>query len=129
MKIIYSLPTLGIDIEPVNRQNIYLEIVHDQERLINEAGILSVGLKNFFLAREDVRRIMVALNTNPGITEGLPLDIHISELNQVNIINMYVDFMDGFQRSDDVITASIKMLQSIDWLDDKTDAFTFESMY
>lgn len=126
MKIRYLLN--GTPVNPVRREDIYLEINHDQESVINQPAP-HVGINNLYFAREDVKKIMALLNQPPGITEGVPFDIVITERGQSQTINMYLDLMNGFQRSNDGISATVKMLQSLDWLDDKVDAFTYESMY
>lgn len=128
MKVDYYLPTLGFSLNPVNRREIFLEINHDQQSVINQPAP-HVGINNLRLSREDVKRIMRHLNQPPGITEGLPLQIRINEKGLSDVIEMYIDFMDGFSKSRDHQEMTIKMLQSMDWLDDKVDAFTFESMY
>lgn len=119
----------GTYVNPVNPQNIFLEINHDQESVINQPRP-HVGISNLELRREDVAVIMAALNQAPGITEGIPYDIEITERGVTEIINMYVDCMDGgFARSDDGINTGIKMVQSLDNINDRVDGFTCESMY
>ena len=126
MRIEYEL--LGQPCNPVNRSDIYLEISHDQESVINQPKP-HVGINNLFFAREDIQKVMAYLQNAPSITEGVPFDIKITEQGLTHVINMYLNLMDGFSRSNDGISASVKMLQSLDWLDDKVDGFTFESMY
>src|ERR1035437_114688 len=117
----------GQPCNPVKREGIYLEINHDQGSVINQS-CPNVGVKNLYFAREDILKIMTWMDNPPGITEGIPFDIEITENNTVDTINLYLDLMDGFQRSNDGIQASVKLLQSLDWLEDKVK-FTFESMY
>ena len=126
MKITYLLN--GIPVNPVNRNEIYLEVNHDQESIINQSAP-HVGINNLYFAREDVSRIMSLLSQPPGITEGIPFDIVITERGQTQTIRMYLDMMDGLQRSKEGIKCAVKMQQSLDWLDDKVEAFTHESMY
>lgn len=126
--MIVEYELLGKDFNPVNRQDITLEINHDQESVINQPRP-HVGINNLYFSREDLLNIMAYLNTPPGITEGAPFNIRVTEKNQTEIINMYLDFMNGFKRSNDGISCAIVMLQSLDWLDNKTDGFTLESMY
>ncbi len=126
MKVQYKL--LGQPCNPVNRSEIYLEVNNDQESVINQPKP-HVGINNLYFAREDILKIMNYLNSAPGITEGIPFDIEIMERGQTEVLNLYLDLMDGLKRSNDGISATVKMLQSLDWLDDKTDGFTFESMY
>lgn len=126
MKIDYYIK--GIPVNPVNRSEIYLEINHDQEAIINQPAP-HVGINNLYFAREDVKLIMDLLSQSPGITEGIPFDIVMTERGQSQTIRMYIDLMDGLQRSRDGIQATVKMQQSLDWLDSKVEAFTHESMY
>lgn len=127
MVVQYKL--LGQYVNPVNSREITLEISHDQESIINQPKP-HVGINNLYFAREDIRTIMEYIATSPGcLTEGLPFDIEIKERGVTETINMYLNLMEGFKRSNDGIEASVKMLQSIDWLDDRIDGFTFESMY
>jgi hypothetical protein len=126
MRVDYYLN--GFPVNPVKRQDIYLEVNHDQEAVIDRA-LPHVGINNLYFAREDVSYIMSQLSQPPGITEGIPFEIRITERGQTQVIQMYLDLMHGLERSNDGITASVKMLQSLDWMDDKVDAFTFESMY
>jgi hypothetical protein len=126
MKVQYLLD--GQEVNPINRRDISIEINHDQESVIDQPRP-HVGINNLYLAREDVKKIIEKLSTTPGITEGIPFDIIITERGQQSIVNMYVDMMDGLKRSRNGIQASLKMVQSLDWLDDKADSFTFESLY
>lgn len=126
MKVEYLLN--GKVVNPINRRNISIEINHDQESIIDQPRP-HVGINNLYLAREDVKLIMNELANVPGITEGIPFDVIVSERGQSATINMYVDMMDGLYRSKNGIQAAIKMVQSLDWLDDKIDSFTFESLY
>src|SRR3989304_1919098 len=127
--MIVKYKLLGNYINPVNSREISLEISHDQESIINQPKP-HVGINNLYLAREDIQTIMNYIATSPGcLTEGLPFDIEIKERGVTETINMYLNLMEGFKRSNDGIEASVKMLQSLDWLDDRIDGFTFESMY
>lgn len=126
MRIDYFLN--GSPVNPVKREEIYLEINHDQESVINQPRP-HVGINNLRFAREDVAAIMTLLSQPPGITEGISFDIRITERNVAEVINMYIDLMEDFQKSNEGIQVKVKMLQSLDWLDDKADAFTFESLY
>lgn len=126
MKIQYLLD--GQEVNPVNRREISIEVNHDQYSVIDEPRP-HVGVSNLYFAREDVRKLMAKLSTSPGITEGVPFDIVISERGQSYTLKMYIDGMDGFQRSRNGLQAAVKMIKSLDWLDDKADAFTFESLY
>ena len=129
MIITYEFPTLGLSVEPERRDEISLEINHDQESIIDEPRS-HVGINRLYFAREDVKRIMqAALNQPPGITEGVPFNIVIREGNQTHTVPLYMDLMDGFERSNNRLTGSFKMRQSMDWFDDKVDGFTYESMY
>jgi len=40
-----------------------------------------------------------------------------------------LDLMTGLKRSNDGIYADIKMIQSLDWLENRVDGFTFEALY
>src|SRR3989304_4966385 len=127
--MIVKYKLLGNYVNPVNSREISLEISHDQESIINQPKP-HVGINNLYLAREDIQTIMNYIATSPGcLTEGLPFDIEIKERGVTETINMYLNLMEGFKRSNDGIEASVKMLQSLDWLDDRIDGFTFESMY
>lgn len=126
MRIDYYLD--GLAVNPINRHEIYLEINHDQQAIINRP-VPHVGINNLFFALSDIKKIMAKLNQPPGITEGIPFDIVVIENGAAQTINMFIDPMNGFQRSNDKIQASVKMLQSIDRLNDAVDAFTYESLY
>lgn len=127
--MIVKYKLLGQPVYPVNSREISLEISHDQESIINQPKP-HVGINNLYFAREDIQTIMNYIATSPGcLTEGLPFDIEIKERGVTETINMYLNLMEGFKRSNDGIEASVKMLQSLDWLDDRIDGFTLESMY
>lgn len=126
MKIDYLLK--GVPVQPLKREEIFFQVTHDQASVINQDRP-HVGISNLYFTREDVKKIRQQLNQNPGITEGIPFDVVITERGQTETINMYLDLMDGLKNSKDGISIACKMLQSLDWLDDKVDAFTFESMY
>lgn len=126
MKIQYLLD--GEEINPVNRRDISIEVNHDQESVIDQPRP-HVGINGLYLAREDVKKIMQKISNSPGITEGVKFDIVITERGLSHTLNMYVDMMEGFERSVNGVQATVKMLQSMDWLDDKVDSFTFESLY
>lgn len=125
MKIQYLLD--GQEVNPINRREISIEINHDQESVVDQPRP-HVGVNNLYFAREDVKKIMDIVS-NRGLSEGIPFDIVITERGQSAIINMYIDMMEGLKRSKDGIQASLKMVQSLDWLIDKADSFTFESLY
>jgi hypothetical protein len=127
MKIDYFLPTIGIAVNPVNRRDIYLEVNHDQGAVINQPAP-HVGINNLYFAREEVKMIMDYVAQH-GLTEGIPFEVRMRERSQTYTIPMYLDLMQGFIRSNDGLKPSVKMLESLDWLDDKVDGFTFESMY
>lgn len=118
----------GVVVNPVNKDDLSISINHLQTNVLNEPKP-HVGFNNLFLAREDVARIMQLLNNAPGITEGVPYDIEISENGKTEIIKMYIDLMDGLSRSNDGIKTSVKMVGSFEWLEDKIDGFTLETMY
>lgn len=126
MKIEYLLD--GESINPVGRRDISISVNHDKASVIDQPRP-HVGLNNLYLSREDVKKLMNKLNNAPGITEGVRLDIVITERGQSYTLNMYVDMMEGLKRSRNGISASVKMVQSLDWLDDRADSFTFESLY
>ncbi len=126
MRVRYLLN--GQDCNPVKREGIYIEVNHDQGAIIDEPQP-HVGVKNLYLAREDILKINAALNNPPGITEGASFDIVITEGLLVETINMYIDMMVGYIGSKDGIQVSIKMLHSLDWVDDSFNGFTLESMY
>lgn len=126
MKVQYLLN--GNEVNPINRRDISIEINHDQQSVIDQPRP-HVGINNLYLSRKDVKQIMQYLATPPGITEGVPFDIVVTERGVSKTINMYIDMMEGFHRSRNGIEATVKMVQSLDWLDDKADSFTFESLY
>lgn len=126
--MIVKFRLLGQPVNPVNRSEITLEVNHDQEAVVNQPKP-HVGINNLYFAREDVAKIMASLNTPPGITEGKLFEIDITERGVTETIKMYLNLMEGFKRSNDGIEASVKMLDSLDHLDDMVDGFTFESMY
>lgn len=126
--MIVKFRLLGQPVNPVNRSEITLEVNHDQEAVVNQPKP-HVGINNLYFAREDILKIMAYLNNPPGITEGAPFDIEITEKGVTETINMYLNLMEGLKRSNDGIEASVKMLDSLDHLEDKVDGFTFESMY
>lgn len=126
MKVDYII-NKTIPVNPKNKGAITLEINHDQSSVIDQAAP-HVGINNLFFAREDVDKLMDIVRAN-GLTEGIPFDIRLKSRGQKQEINMYIDLMEGLKRSNDGVSVTVKMLQSLDWLDDKVDGFTFESMY
>lgn len=126
MRIRYLLN--GQPCNPVNRNDIYLEVNHDQGAIINQDHP-HVGVNNLYFAREDIKKIMSWLNNPPGVTEGIPFDIEVTEDGTTEVINFFINCMDGFKRSNDGIEASVKLMQSLDWLEYRVQQFTFESMY
>lgn len=119
----------GIYVNPINPEKISIEVNHDQDAIINQARP-HVGVSGLSLAREDIAFIKSKLNQPPGITEGIPYDIEITERGVTEVIQMYVDFMSGgLSASKDGLNIGIKMRQSLDALNDRIDAFTYESMY
>lgn len=113
---------------PVNRKDIIVEINHDQGAIVNQP-LPHVGVRNLVFGLDDTRRIMSLLDQPPGITEGVPFDIIAEERGQTETINMYLKCMDGFKRSKQGITTTIKMVNSVDHLDDLSRSFTLESLY
>ncbi len=127
MRVRYNLA--GKYVNPVKSDGFSIEVNHDQQSIINQ-GRPHVGASNLFFAREDIATALSNLKQSPGITEGIPLNIEIDERGVTEVIQMYVDCMDaGFKMSKDGMNVGLKMLQSIDWLENKVDGFTFESMY
>lgn len=126
MVVTYKL--LGQPVNPVNRKDIFLEINHDQQAII-EKNVPSVGIRNLYFANEDILRVMSYLNNAPGITEGAPFQIEIKEQGQTEVLNMYLKLMENFFRSKDGISCTVKMVDSVDHLDDQVNGFTFETMY
>lgn len=127
MKIRYIFNN-SVEFNPVNRKEISLEVNHDQEAIINQPRP-HVGINNLYLSREDIQEIMNYLGNSPGITQGAPFDIELTEGTNVAVINCYMDLMEGLQRSKDGISPLIKMLQSLDWLDGQSESFTYETLY
>lgn len=123
-----SFALAGQACNPVNRKDIVLEINHDQGAIVNQP-LPHVGIRNLVFGREDEAKMMSLLNQAPGITEGIPFDITVDERGQAEVINMYIKCMDGFKRSRQGITASVKMVNSVDHLDDLSRSFTLESLY
>ncbi len=119
---------LGQPFNPVNRSEIVLECNHDQESVIDNPKP-HVGVKNLYLVREDIEKIMTYLENPPGITEGAPFQIDITEKGVTETLEMYFNLMDGFKRSDDGIEATVTMRDSLDDLNNRVDGFTLESMY
>lgn len=126
MKVEYKL--IGQPVNPVNRKDIVLEVNHDQGSVIDDPKP-HVGIKNLVFAREDLLKVMNYLNNPPGITEGAPFEILITEKGITESINMYLNLMEEFKRSNDGIEATVTMLDSLDHLEDQVDGFTLESLY
>lgn len=124
----FIIPALGREMFPVKRDDIYFEINHDQESVINQPRP-HVGINNLYFSREDVDEIMQLLNQAPGITEGVAINYEILERGVTETIQFYLNLMESFKRSKDGISATVKMVQSLDWMDGKVDAFTYESLY
>lgn len=126
--MITKFKLLGQPVNPVNRSEITLEVNHDQESVINQPKP-HVGINNLYFAREDILKIMNYLNNPPGITEGALFEIDITEKGLTETVTMYLNLMEGLKRSNDGIEATVKMLDSLDHLEDQVDGFTLESMY
>src|ERR1035437_1567209 len=126
MKVVYKLA--GQVVNPVNRKGIYFEINHDQGAIINQP-YPNVGIKNLYFAREDVKYIMSLLAQSPGITEAIPLEIEMSERGQTETLECLVNPMNGFKRGKDGIQTDIMLRESLDWLENVVQSFTFESLY
>jgi len=87
----------GKEINPVKRDEIYFEINHDQEAIINQPRP-HVGINNLYFALSDVAEIMQQMNQAPGITEGIPVNYEVTERGQSEIIQLYLNCMEGFKR-------------------------------
>lgn len=121
------------EVFPVNRRGIYIEINYEQDAVINQLQP-HVGIKNLFFAREDVKLFYDTVQNGingggVGIFEGIPFDIKLSHQGLTRTIRNYIDLTDGFQLSKDGAEVSTKLYQSLDWLNDRIDGFTFESLF
>ena len=72
----------GVEVNPIDRNGVYIEVNFDQDALINQVRP-HVAIGNLYFAREDVALfrdyIDAGINgTAPGIFEGLPYDIEIT---------------------------------------------------
>ncbi len=126
MRVDFEL--IGQPCHPIKSEGFSIEVNHDQQSIIDQP-LPHVGIRNLRFRREDIARVRAYLRNSPGITEGAPFNIKVSERGNVQTIPMYLDLMDNLQISDDGVEVAVKMLQSLDWLDAKVDGFTFESMY
>lgn len=126
MIVDYSLGGLGVT--PVNRDGISIQVIHDEQAIL-EQNKPQVAINGVFFALEDVEKFRQFLLTSPGITEGVPFNMLIREGGITETFEMYADMMNNIRISNDGVEVSIKALQSRDWLQDKSDGFTFESLW
>lgn len=132
MKITYKLAQ-QFEVNPVNRNDIYIELNFNQEQIINE-NLPHLGIRNLFFAREDVKLFRDIRQagidmTGPGILEGVPFDTIIEHNNVIKTIRCYIDLADGFEFSKDGASVSIKLYESLDWFNSRIDGFTFETLF
>ena len=134
MVIIKHILNRTTEVNPLNRNDIYIEVNYDQQATIDQVQP-HVSIGNLYFAREDVSLfksfIDAGINgTGPGIFEGVPYDIHIQYPDgHEQILNYYVDLSDGLKISKDGVQVSLKQYQGLDWINDRVDGFTFDSLY
>ena len=124
----------GVEVNPIDRNGVYIEVNFDQEAVINQVRP-HVSIGNLYFAREDVALfrdyIDAGINgTAPGIFEGLPYDIEITHSDgSVRTLNYYADLTEGIKISKDGVQVGMKLYEGLDWLNDRVDGFTFQSIY
>ena len=124
----------GVEVNPIDRNGVYIEVNFDQEAVINQVRP-HVAIGNLYFAREDVALfrdyIDAGINgTAPGIFEGLPYDIEITHNDgSVRTLNYYADLTEGIKISKDGVQVGMKLYEGLDWLNDRVDGFTFQSIY
>jgi hypothetical protein len=122
------------EVNPIDRNGIYIEVNFDQEAIINQVRP-HAAIGNLYFAREDValfRSFIDAgiIGTGPGIFEGIPYDIEITYSDGTQrTLNYYVDLTDGLRISKDGVQVGLKLYEGLDWLNDRVDGFTFQSHY
>lgn len=131
MKVEYILDKTD-QVNPLSREKMFLELNYDQEAVIEQLEP-HVGIRNMRFGREDVQKIYSkaqgGMTGGVGIFEGVPLDIKMTRAGIIEIVKLYIDLTDNYQRSKDGAEFSIKMYQSLDWLNDRIDGFTFDSLF
>ena len=134
MVIIKHILNRTTEVNPLNRNDVYIEVNYDQQATIDQVEP-HVSIGNLYFAREDVALfrsfIDAGINgTGPGIFEGVPYDIHIQYPDgHEQVLNYYVDLSDGLKISKDGVQVSLKQYQGLDWINDRIDGFTFDSIY
>lgn len=122
------------EVNPIDRNGIYIEVNFDQEAIINQVRP-HAAIGNLYFAREDVALFRSFIDagitgTGPGIFEGIPYDIEITYSNGTQrTLNYYVDLTDGLKISKDGVQVGLKLYEGLDWLNDRVDGFTFQSIY
>jgi len=122
------------EVNPIDRNGIYIEVNFDQDAIINQVRP-HAAIGNLYFAREDVALfrsyIDAGINgTGPGIFEGVPYDIEITYSDGTQrTLNYYVDLTDGLKISKDGVQVGLKLYEGLDWLNDRVDGFTFQSLY
>lgn len=117
----------SLDINPVDRNKIYLQVNYDNEAIIAQQ-LPQVGIKNLRFAREDVSKFYNHIkNSNQGVFYAPTFDIELSKAGEQYTVPMYFDLTDGLKYSKEGIECAIKLYRSLDWLNDRVDGFTYES--
>jgi len=122
------------EVNPIDRNGIYIEVNFDQDAIINQVRP-HAAIGNLYFAREDVALfrsyIDAGINgTGPGIFEGVPYDIELTYPDgSQRTLNYYVDLTDGLKISKDGVQVGLKLYEGLDWLNDRVDGFTFQSLY
>lgn len=134
MVIVRHILNKTIEVNPIDRNGIYIEVNFDQEAIINQVQP-HAAIGNLYFAREDVALfrsfIDAGINgTGPGIFEGVPYDIEITYSDGTQrVLNYFVDLTDGLKISKDGVQVGLKLYEGLDWLNDRVDGFTFQSLY
>lgn len=114
------------EVNPIDRKSIYIEVNYDNEAIINQS-YPQVGIKNLRFGREDVSVFESYAKAN-GLFYAPYFDINLSKGNKTYNVPLYFDLTDGYNFSKDGVEPSVKLYQSLDWLNDVIDSFTFESI-
>jgi hypothetical protein len=114
---------------PKNWQETRLQLNFDRDG--ENAGGGVVSLKDLNFVRENARELKNIINQptagGVGIFEGIPLEIQIQENTTIETaLKGYIDLTDDALFSCEETNVKVKEEQSIEWLNDVADSFTFE---
>ena len=127
MKIEYIFNKTN-NVNPLDRKSIFIEVNYDLESVVNQS-FPQVGKTNLQFAREDVSLFYNWIKgSGQGVFYAPYFDINLSDATDSYTVPLYFDLTNGFEYSADGIATYIRLYMGLDWLNDRVDGFTFESV-